>query len=399
MKPRVLIVNKFYYPRGGDCVCAIALERMLSAKGYTTAVFAMQYPMNIESEWSSYFAPEVSFSSSFKGKLKAAQRMMGHGDLRRSFARILNDFKPDVVHLHNIHSYLSPQLAVMAKEAGCRVVWTMHDYKLVCPSYSCLSSGNVCEDCVGKTPAAVYKKRCMKNSRTASLLAYLEAKKWNPVKLQQYVDAFICPGVFMKKMMLKGGYPEEKLHVNCNYVDMTRFSDDPADFPADADPYYCFVGRLSIEKGVETLLEAASTLPYRLKIAGGGPLSDELREKYGRLPQVEFLGNLDGAQVGRLLRHAHCSVIPSTWYENNPLSVIESLSMGTPVVGSDIGGIPELINNGVTGLLARPGDSASLKQAIDKAFSTEWNRDAIMLTSRERFSADAHLSRLEKIYR
>lgn len=136
MKGKVLIVNKFYYPRGGDCVCAINLGRLLRDNGYETAVFAMDYSENISCEWSSYFASNVDFSGGIKNKLHAFKRILGLGDIRKSFLKILDDFDPDIVHLHNIHSYLSPVLAVLAHERGKKVVWTLHDYKLVCPAYN-----------------------------------------------------------------------------------------------------------------------------------------------------------------------------------------------------------------------------------------------------------------------
>lgn len=407
MKPKILIVNKFYYPRGGDCICAINLRHLLTAHGYRTAVFSMNYPENLPTDDSAYFASEVNFAGPLRDKLKAVRRMLGYGDIRKSFSKILNDFKPEIVHLHNIHSYLSPQLAVMAHKAGCRVLWTLHDYKLVCPSYSCLSSGKVCEACVmDKNPRHVVQKRCMKGSRAASLLAYIEAKKWSAKRLQRYVDAFICPSEFMRQMMIKGGYDANLLHVNCNYLEEDRFmlNDTKEELTSGVksrmsqEPYYCYVGRLSPEKGVDVLLEAATRLPYRLKIAGGGPSADALRNKYQGHALIEFLGHLGGPAVGEMISGARVSVIPSVCYENNPLSVIESLSVGTPVVGSDIGGIPELIEPGHTGLLARPGDRDSLCNAIREAFAHEWDRDAIATKASQRFSSKAYLSRLERIY-
>ena len=145
---KVLIVNKFYYPRGGDCVCAINLERLLREDGHETAVFAMDYAENVAIP-AGGFAPEVSFTGSIGAKIKAAKRIFGGAGVRDSFTEVLQQFRPDVVHFHNIHSYLSPAIVKMAKDFGAKTVWTMHDYKLVCPSYACLSNGKPCEDCIG----------------------------------------------------------------------------------------------------------------------------------------------------------------------------------------------------------------------------------------------------------
>ncbi|MBD5312802.1 MAG: glycosyltransferase family 4 protein [Bacteroides sp.] len=400
MKPRVLIVNKFYYPRGGDCVCVLNLERLLGLHGYETAVFSMDYSENIPSEWSPYFASGIDFSGSVSRKVDAVRRMLGFGDIRKSFLRILDEFNPDIVHLHNIHSYLSPQLALMARKRGKRVVWTLHDYKLICPSYSCLADGKVCEECVGGSSFGVVRHRCMKGSLAASLMAWLEASRWNAAVLQKNVDAFICPSDFMKRMMVKGGFDESKLVVNCNFIDPVRLSSsaDSISESTDAGQYYCYVGRLSDEKGVELLLKAAARLSYPLKIAGGGPLYEELAATYGDRQEIEFLGPLSGDRVGALLRNARFSVVPSVWYENNPLSVIESLSLGTPVVGAAIGGIPELIRPGIDGLVFNFGDELDLTSKLAEAWNKKWDHEGIKAHALKSFSAETHLATLERAY-
>ena len=219
---KILIVNKFYYNRGGDCVCAISLEQMLREQGHETAVFAMQYAENFQTPYNGYFAPEVSFSGGVGSKLKAAARIFGGAGVKAAFSRLLKDFQPDVVHFNNIHSYLSPAIVKMAKDFGAKTVWTLHDYKLVCPSYSCLSQGKICEECIGGNVHAVVDKRCMKGSRAASLLAYWEARYWNRDKLAAYTDAFVCPSSFMAKKMEQGGFPSQKLHVVCNFMDPAK---------------------------------------------------------------------------------------------------------------------------------------------------------------------------------
>lgn len=220
---KVLIVNKFYYPRGGDCVCAINLERLLRENGHETAVFAMDYAENVAIP-AGGFAPEVSFSGSISSKIKAAKRIFGGAGVRDSFTEVLQQFRPDVVHFHNIHSYLSPAIVKMAKDFGAKTVWTMHDYKLVCPSYACLSNGKPCEDCIGGSKKHVFSKRCMKGSRAASLLAWMEACHWNAKKLSTYTDCFICPSAFMSLKMEKGGFDEKKLAVVTNFVDPQKSS-------------------------------------------------------------------------------------------------------------------------------------------------------------------------------
>lgn len=392
---RILIVNKFFYNRGGDCVCAISLEQMLRLQGHETAVFAMQYAENFLTPYSDYFAPEVSFSGGIGSKLKAASRIFGGAGVKAAFARLLKDFRPDVVHFNNIHSYLSPVIVKMAKDFGAKTVWTLHDYKLVCPSYSCLSQGKVCEGCIGGNVHGVVDKRCMKGSRVASMLAYWEARYWDRRKLEAYTDAFVCPSHFMARKMEQGGFDPKKLNVVCNFVDPEKVKDYSV--VKERKPYYIYVGRLSEEKGVRTLLEAASQLPYTLKIAGGGPLAEELKARYAECKNIEFLGHLNAGQVRQYLSEARFSVMPSECYENNPLSVIESLCFGTPVVGARIGGIPELISPS-TGFLFRFGDLDSLKKTITTAMSVEFDNLSISNLSMERFSDRLFLDKILSVY-
>lgn len=391
MKKRILIVTKFYYRRGGDCIYALNLERLLTENGHEVAVFAMKFPENEPSQWSEYWPEQIDFSAGPAGKVNAFKRMMGMGDVKAAFARMMRDFRPDVVHLNNIHSYLSPVVAGIARKAGARVVWTLHDYKLICPAYSCLRDGKPCEICFDNK-RNVLKTRCMKGSLMASAMAFLEARRWNKGLLQRYTDTFICPSSFMADKMRQGGFNPQKLKHLCNFVAPEMISAN-ASSPAD---YYCYIGRLSEEKGIATLLEAASQLPYKLKIAGGGPMTDELKQKYAGKKNLEFLGQVDASKVRRILSEARFSVIPSECYENNPLSVIESFCAGTPVVGARIGGIPELISHD-RGITFTSGDVSDLRRAISEAWQADFDRAAIQRQAHEEFSPDAYYRALTRL--
>lgn len=398
MKQRVLIVNKFYYRRGGDCVCTLNLEELLKRQGHETAVFAMKYPENLPNRWSEYWPEEVDFGGGAGAKVKALKRTLGMGDVKSKFQALLRDFRPDVVHLNNIHSYLSPVLATLARKAGAKVVWTLHDYKLLCPSYSCLDPrGKVCERCfTGKLP--VLTQRCMKGSLAASAVAWIEAMWWHRGGVEKNVDMFVCPSEFMRRKMMQGGWNEKKLTTLCNFV-APEMIDTYRSIKADGErgEYYCYVGRLSKEKGVETLLATAAALPYKLKVAGGGPLAEELKVKYDGCGSIEFLGHLNGEEVRTLLSGARFSVMPSEWYENNPLGVIESLCAGTPVVGANIGGIPELVTDG-RGETFESGNSRSLAEAIKRQWEAKPDHGVIQKEALGEYSPEAHYRRLMSIY-
>ena len=397
MKQRILLVNKFYYRRGGAEGCVINLEQALRDRGYEVAVFSMDYPENIATPYADYFVPQVEFFKGLSGKVKAMLRTLGLDSLKARFNRLLDDFRPDVVHLHNVHSYLSPLVGELAHRRGIKVVWTLHDYKIACPAYSCLHRGQVCERCFHDKKQVLLTK-CMKDSLPASLLAYLEALKWNPARLTEFTDIFLCPSAFIRDKMISAGYPQEKMRVLCNFVGPEieeRYAN--IEFSETRQPYYCYVGRLSAEKGLNTLIEAASRLPYTLKIAGGGPLEDELKARAASCGNIEFVGSLPPAKVADHLSGARFSVVCSECYENNPLSAIESLCAGTPVVGARIGGIPELVE-GKSGIIFKSGDADELTEAIEKAWNTPWPYREIMEEARRRFSADEHCAVLTDLY-
>ena len=324
---------------------------------------------------------------------------MGYYGIETSFKKALQDFKPDIVHLHNVHSYLSPVVVKIAKQFGCKVVWTLHDYKLACPAYSCLNRGKICEKCF-TSKINVIKERCFKENLPASVLAYFEAKKWNVAKLQRYVDYFICPSSFIKRQMLKAGLKEEKLKVVCNFVDPVKLEQlKNVEISDKRDDFYVYVGRLSEEKGVATLLKAAKKLPYKLKLVGGGHLYDGFIAEYGSCENIEFLGHQPAEKVAEILLSAKCLVLPSECYENNPLSVIEALCAGIPIVGANIGGIPELID-AEWGETFESGNIEDMQQAITRVMGTDkYNYKNIACQSQERFSFDTHYKQLKELYK
>ncbi len=389
---KILLANKFYYPRGGDCTYILNLGELLESHGHETAVFAMQYPENIPSPWSVYFPSEVRFTPGLK-MLEAFFRPFGTGEVKKKFTKLLNDFRPDIVHLGNIHTQLSPVLAKIAHGKGIKVVWTLHDYKLLCPRYDCLRNGvTPCEACfTDKHKVLEYK--CMKNSRTASYLAYWEALKWPREKLETYTDAFIAPSQFLNDKMVQGGFKKGKIHTFCNFIDLMKVHREQY----DKDDYYCYIGRLSHEKGITTLIEAVKELPGKLKIIGGGPLQNQLAEHISST-NIELLGYKQWPEIKEIVGRARFCVLPSEWYENNPFSVIESQCLGTPVLGARIGGIPELIDEGKTGMLFTPGSTEELKNGIEEMFATQFDYRQIALDAQRRYSAERYYTELLKIY-
>lgn len=387
---KILLCNKFYYPRGGDCIYTLNLEKMLSSRGHKAAVFAMDCNETFDTPWKSYFPSEVNFSS-FSSKVKYACRCLGIGEVANLFSRLIDDFKPDVVHLNNIHSQLSPVIAAVAHNRGIKVVWTLHDYKLLCPRYDCQQNGKKpCELCFD-SKFNVLKHKCMKNSFVASAVAYAEAVKWSRARLESYTDAFICPSLFMKKKMEQGGFNPEKLHYLCNAIDVSQCCRDEY---SNRGNYFCYVGRMSREKGVVTLANVAAKLDYRLLVVGDGPLAGSLPES----DNIKYLGRQDWKSVKRIMGGARFSIMPSECYDNNPLSVIESLCLGTPVLGARIGGIPELIQEGKSGLYFKSGDEEDLAKCIKIMFGMDYNYAELASEACARFSNESYFEQLMQLY-
>lgn len=389
---KILLANKFYYRRGGDCIYMLNLEKLLKAHGHEVAVFAMDYPENMDTPWKKYFPKNMS-------KLMAFTRPFGSHEVKSTFKKLLDDFKPDVVHLNNVHTQLSPVMAELAHQRGIKVVWTLHDYKLLCPRYDCLKNGNtICETCFKGDKKACLDNKCMKGSKLASFIGYKEAIVWNRERLEASTDVFICPSQFMADKMVQGEFSKSKMQTLCNFIDVekckfssTDGTDDVELLPKKED-YYCFIGRLSHEKGAKSLIETANQLPYKLVIIGGGPLMDELKSVAHT--NIEFVGFKQWNDIKQLVGKARFSVIPSEWYENNPLSVIEAQCLGTPVLGANIGGIPEL-----TDYTFSSGNIADLKTKIEKMWNSEFDYQQIASDAQHRYDAETYYDKLINIYK
>lgn len=383
---KILLANKFYYRRGGDCIYVLNLEQLLKQHGHEVAIFSMDYPENLDSPWQKYWPQNMS-------KLAAFTRPFGDSGVRRKFTALLDDFKPDVVHLNNIHTQLSPVIAEIAHARGIRVVWTLHDSKLVCPCYTCMRNGKWCEECF-TDKMAVVRHRCMPGSIPGAIIGWREILKWNKNRLQACTDIFLPPSHFLADTMVKGGYSADKMHVLCNFIDVSKVQNPSL----KKEDYYVFLGRVYAMKGIRTLCKAASQMPYKLIVIGGGELLPELQTQFRDFANIEFVGQKNWDGVRSILEGARFMVLPSECSENNPLTVIESQSLGTPVLGARIGGIPELIEENVSGKTFISGDVEDLKAKIEEMFTMSFDYASIAKQAQARYNAEAYYEKLMGIY-
>lgn len=402
---KILHVHKYYYRRGGDAVVFLDTAKLMEQAGHQSAYFSMNHPSNMPSEYSRYFVSSVDLNNvqGYYRQMKTAARILYSVEAKRKISTLVRDFKPDIAHLHNIGHQLSPSIIDALKSSGIPTVMTLHDYNLTCPAYTLIKAdGELCEQCGGGRYYRVIVNRCVKNSRLKSSLCAAEMYLHHTIlKIYEKVDRFISPSKFLITQTRKMGFTSDISYIP-NFVNINEYA--PAyDGAADTILYF---GRLSREKGVDTLIEAMQGLAaVKLKIIGDGPLSDRLRRKVSEanMKNVSFLGYLSGSNLTDEIKKALFIVIPSEWYENNPRSVLESFALGKAVLGARIGGIPELIEDGVTGMTFAAGDMAGLRQCIgsmtENAERTqEMGRKARILVE-NKYGSSQHYDALMKIYR
>lgn len=358
------MIDKFYYIRGGAETYCFNLANALRAAGHDVIFFSMKHPANLPCAQTEYFVSEVAFdrSAGVAECLKNLPRVLYNREARQKLTSLINKEKPDIAHVNLIHRHLSVSVLDALWEAAIPIVWTVHDFILQCPAYLMLRNGAPCSDCVTGTTWNCVRNRCIKHSLSKSLIAFAENAvfKWKGVSKK--VDAFICPTEFYKKMLLQGRYAPEKIyHIN------NPLAADFTCYTGNLGVSYLYSGRLSREKGLFTLLHAMQKLPeVSCMIAGEGPLKDDLRaficEK--DLKNVRLIGKLSQPDLWTQVSRSRAVIVPSEWYENGSYAAMEAMGLGRPVIASDMGGIPEHVEDGTTGLLFKAGDSDALVRAV-----------------------------------
>lgn len=380
---KILFINKFLYPNGGSETYIFKLGDYLQSQGHEVEYFGMEHEGRCVGNRVGAYTADMDFHGGSKlSKLFYPLKTISSREARQKLRLVLDDFRPDVVHLNNFNYQLTPSVIVETrrweKQTGhpVRIVYTAHDYQLICPNHMLMNptTGEVCERCIGGHYLQCTKGKCIHGSRAKSLIGTEEARYWRRKKTYREIDTIICCSRFMKEKL------DTHPHLAGRTVALHNFIDAAVpEAPAAKKDYVLYFGRLAEEKGIGTLMAAARSLPdIPFIVAGGGPLEGAVKG----IPNVTFVGFQTGAPLQALIAEARMTVYPSEWYENCPFSVMESQMYGTPVVGADIGGIPELIETGdqPTGVLFKSGNAAALKDAIrtlweDPARTDEMSRN------------------------
>lgn len=400
---KVLLANKFFYLKGGDAKVFFDTADLLKQNGHTPVFFSMEHPENFPSEFSPYFVSHIDFNGASKAsQLKAFGRIIYSVEAKQRVNRLVGQERPDIAHLHNICHQISPSILDSLSKHSIPSVMTLHDYKLTCPAYTLLSGDGVCEECRDGKYYKVAQHKCTKQSFLKSTLSALEMYIHHQLlHIYSKVDVFISPSAFLKNKIQEMGFRGEVVHLP-NFIDSARFT--PA-FDNDGHTFI-YLGRLSAEKGLLTLLKAVSELKgkFSLKIIGDGPLREDLvaYTKDKKLSNIEFLGYMQPDAIKKEIAKAVFTVVPSEWYENNPMSVIESFALGKPVLGARIGGIPELVRDGETGQTFEAGNADDLREKILRLLSQPHEIDNMGRRARafveEELNPDKHYDGLIAIY-
>lgn len=361
---KILMINKFLHPNGGSETYLFKLGKCLEEQGNEVQYFGMEHEGRCVGNRVGAYTGEMDFHGGSRlRKLTYPVRTIYSGEARKRIRLVLDDFQPDVCHLNNFTYQITPsvilEIVKWRREAGreCRIIYTAHDYNLVCPNHM-LHNPNThenCEKCLGGRFLNCVKGRCIHGSLAKSAIGAAEALFWNRKGVYRYIDRIICPSEFLKKKMDTNPVFREKTVTMHNFVDRVEERE------TEKKDFVLYFGRFSEEKGIGTLLKACRELPdIEFVFAGSGPLEGDVNA----LPNVRNVGFQTGEALERLIREARFSIYPSEWYENCPFSVMESQMYGTPVLGAEIGGIPELIDVGRTGELFESGDVEDLKGKI-----------------------------------
>ena len=357
---KILMVNKFLYYKGGAESYALKIGEELEKNGHEVQYFGMDSDKNIKKNNLNLYTSEMDFHSKSMKRLKYPFKIIYSFEAKRKIKKIIEDFKPDIIHLNNINFQLTPSIIEQAYKMKVPVIQTVHDYQMICPNHLLYNEKGICEKCIRGSKWNCTKYNCIHNSKVKSILGSLEAILYTKI-LMTYnkVSKFICPSYFMEQKLLENMNYKEKTIVIHNFIELRELAN------TIKENYVLFFGRLSEEKGLNIFIEVCKKLPeIKFKVAGIGPLEKKLQG----IENIEYVGFKTGKELEDLISKAKFSVYPSIWYENCPLSILESESLGTPVITANYGGMKELVENNITGILVDNINEHNLQKTIKELY-------------------------------
>lgn len=365
---KILMVNKFLYPAGGSETYMLQLGKELTRLGHEVEYFGMEHEGNCVGNKENAYTKDMDFHTSNPlKKINYAFSTIYSSEARKKIRKVLDSFKPEVVHLNNFNYQLTPSILMEIRKydsdngVKTKIVYTAHDSQLLCPNHLMIIPSTLenCEACLSGDYKNCIKNSCIHNSKAKSIMGAAEAFIYRKLKTYRTIDKIICCSHFLENKMRLHPDLKGKTITLHNFCETT-----PAAFNPNGK-YVLYFGRFAKEKGIMTLIEAAKSLPeIPFVFAGSGELESEIN----KVKNIKNVGFQRGSALNAYIADAAFSVYPSICYENCPFAVMESILLGTPVIASDIGGIPELIDNESTGILTEPHNAEMLADTIKSTF-------------------------------
>ena len=407
---RILLVNYRYFISGGPEKYMFNIKKMLEDNGHEVIPFSIHSNKNIETEYSKYFVEPIggrdaTYFDEVKKTPKSIWQMLTRSiysrEVEKAIKKEINDVKPDLVYIIHFVNKLSPSVITGAKKMGIPVVLRLSDYFLLCPRFDFVYDKKLCEECLTKGYMTCIKKRCVKGSLFASTIRVFSMKVHKAIKIYKYVDAFITPSEFLKKKLIQNGFDASKITCIPTFTSSKTEIGKP-----QVGNYGLYFGRITEEKGVDTVVKAYEMMPERLLKIMGDDTTDEAVRLKGYIEEknienIEFIGFKAGEELENVIKGARFTLIPSIWYDNLPNTALESFQYSKPVIASNIGSLPELVEDGINGYLFEPGNVYALINAVEKMD----NNEVVIRMGAEskarledKFAPQSHYNRLTRIF-
>lgn len=400
---KIIMVNKFFHVVGGSETYYFALKRLLEAKGHEVIDFSMKDDSNVSSPYENYFVENVDYKNmgGIVKKIKAGVNIIYSKEAKTKFEQLVIDTKPDLIHLHLFQHQISPSILSVIKKYNIPTVYTAHELKMICPNYRMFQNGQICERCKGGKYYNCALNKCLKGSLAMSIITTLEGYYHKIRKSYDSVDVIITPSNFYKKKFEEFGVSSDRVIHISNFLDSQKPEINKA---SDSEQYYLYFGRLSEEKGLLTLLEAFKECGQKLYIAGTGEMESQIIQyiEIHNINNIKLLGFKSGSELKDLVGNSRAVILTSEWYENGPYSAIEALQLGRPILGTEIGGIPELVKE--NGYLFKKGDAKELAACVKKMEAAtleeyESMKKASLLLFEQEYTAENHYKKLVEAYK
>lgn len=362
---KILMVNKFLYPKGGAETYFLKIGKYYQKQGHQVEYFGMYDEKNTVGNSANAYTYHMDFHGDGLKRLIYPFKIIYSFEAKRNILEVIDRFHPDIIHYNNINFQLTPSIIEAAYKRGIPMVQTVHDYQMLCPNHLFFDvhTQKPCEACLSKSKWNCYKKSCIHGSKLKSVIGSIEAILYEHRKVYDKIDLYICPSFFMQEKLQSNPIYKNKTVVIHNFIEEIKEYKE-----VEKEDYILYFGRLSEEKGFEMFLKTCKQLSHiKFKIAGTGPMEGMWED----IENIEYVGFKMGQELDDLIMKAKFSIYPSIWYENCPLSVLESESLGTPVIATKMGGIPELIEDGKTGILLNEISVKELKNKIDMLYHEE----------------------------